>query len=71
MKKTEIIIIIIIKIIKRLERGISDTKLLRIISKSYAHLQIMTEIPVQFQIDRYKTVDEVADTRYPLPIRTL
>ena len=35
---------------------------LRIISKPYTHLPIMTKTPVKFQIDRHKTVGEVAHT---------
>ena len=41
---------------------------LRIISKPHAYLQTMTKTPVKFQKNRYKTVGDVAPTRYPLSI---
>ena len=37
---------------------------LRIISKSHAHIQTMTETSVQFQGDRHKTVGGDTNTRY-------
>ena len=41
---------------------------LRIISKLHAYLQTMTKTPVKFQKNQYKTVGEVAPTRYLLPL---
>ena len=41
---------------------------LRIISKSHARLQTMTNRHVNFQKNQHKTVGGVAHTRYPLSI---
>ena len=43
-------------------------KTLRILSKPNAYLQTMTKTTVKFQKNRYKTVGEVAPTRYFLSI---
>ena len=41
---------------------------LRIISKPHAYLQTMSQTPVKFQKNEYKTVGGDAHTRYPLSI---
>ena len=48
--------------------GKRDKNNLRIISNPHAYLQSMYKTPVKFQKNRYKTVGEVAHTRYPLSI---
>ena len=46
----------------------SDKNILRIISKPHAYFQTMIKTPVKFQKNRYKTVEGVAPTMYPLSI---